>query len=263
MGLLFALLVWAMCLLSIALFRQGSAAMPPPISDAAGQVDAQLFRTIVATGIAFVVVQGLLGFYAWRYRARAGGRARYVRSHRLVEVAGAVVVGTVFVGLALSSQKVWADLHLRRGASGAVVVEVTGEQFAWNIRYAGPDGVFGRTDPALYNPIDNPLGLIAADAASADDVVALGEMVVPVGQPVEVRLGSKDVLHSFFVPALRIKQDTVPGLRIPLRFTPRQAGQYEIVCAELCGLGHYRMKATLRVVSESEFEAWLVAQKTE
>jgi cytochrome c oxidase subunit 2 len=134
-----------------------------------------------------------------------------VRSHRLVEGAGAVIVGTVFVFLALASQKVWADLHLRRGASDAVIVEVTGEQFAWNIRYAGADGAFGRTDPALYNPTDNPLGLIAADAASADDIVALGEMVVPVGRPIEVRLGSKDVLHSFFVPALRIKQDTVPG----------------------------------------------------
>jgi cytochrome c oxidase subunit 2 len=87
-----------------------------------------------------------------------------------------------------------------------------------------------------------------SDPAGTDDVVSLNEMVVPVGQPIEVRLGSKDVLHSFFVPALRIKQDTVPGLRIPLRFTVLQEGTYEVPCAELCGLGHYRMKGTLRVV---------------
>jgi len=263
MGLLFALLIWAMTVFSIALFRQGGAGMPPPISDAAGGVDAQLFRTLAVTGIAFVIVQGLLGFYVWRYRARAGGRARFVRGHRGIETAGAFVVAVVFVALALSGQRVWAELHLRHGAADALAVEVTGEQFAWNVRYAGADGAFGRTDPALYDPTDNPLGLISSDPTGADDVVALGEVVVPVGRAIEVRLGSKDVLHSFFVPALRIKQDTVPGLRIPLRFTPRQAGQYEIACAELCGLGHYRMKAMLRVVSAAEFEAWLVAQKNQ
>jgi len=263
MGLLLALLVWAMTILSIVLFGRGGAAMPPHVSDAARAVDTQLFRTLWITGVAFAIVQFLLGLAIWRFRSRPGAKVRFSRGHHVVEWGGALVVGSVFATLAVLGQRVWAQLHLAAPATGALVVEVTGEQFAWNIRYAGNDGVFGRTDPALYDATENPVGIVASDPAGTDDVVSLNEMVVPVGQPIEVRLGSKDVLHSFFVPALRIKQDTVPGLRIPLRFTVLQEGTYEVPCAELCGLGHYRMKGTLRVVKPAEFAAWLAEQKAE
>ena len=141
---------------------------------------------------------------------------------------------------------------------GAIQVEVTGAQFQWYFRYPGPDGVFGRTDaPKFAKPDEgNPLGIDPGDAAGRDDVVAT-QMVVPVGHPVELQLRAQDVVHSLFIPAMRFKQDAVPGMDIHTHFTPIKAGVYEIACAELCGIGHYRMRALVRVVSQEEFEKWL------
>lgn len=235
--------------------------MPAAASSAALAVDSQLRLTFLATGIAFVAVQIALGGFAFRYRARAGRPARYVEGSRSLEWSGVVVVGAVFVTLAVLGQRVWAGLHLSGGEPEPLLVEVVGEQFAWNVRYAGPDGLFGRTDPGLIDPASNPLGIVFSDPAGRDDVVSVNLMVVPVDRPIEVRLGSKDVLHSFFLPAMRIKQDTVPGLRVPLRFHALQTGDFEIPCAELCGLGHYRMQGLLRVVTAAEFATWLAEQK--
>lgn len=261
MALLLALLVWALALAGIVFLRLGFVSMPAAASSAAQEVDSQLRLTFVATGIAFVAVQIALGWLAFRYRARAGRAARHVEGSRPLEWGGIVVVGAVFLGLAVLGQRVWAGLHLSGGEPQPLVVEVVGEQFAWNVRYPGPDGVFGRTDARLFDPATNPLGLVAEDPAAEDDVVSVNEVVVPVDRPIEVRLGSKDVLHSFFLPAMRIKQDTVPGLRVPLRFHPLRTGEFEIPCAELCGLGHYRMKGLLRVVTQEEFETWLAEQR--
>ena len=263
MGILLALVIWAITLVSVVILKRADAAMPHPISAAAHGVSSQFFLTLVITGIAFVLAQGLLGLFVFQYRNRAGARVRYTHGNKSIEVGGALIVGVVFIILAIMGQRVWAQLHLAPGLRDALVVEVTGEQFAWNIRYPGPDGQFGRTDPKLYDPTSNPVGLVADDPAGKDDVVALNTMAVPVNRPVEVRLGSKDVLHSYFVPPLYIKQDTVPGMRIPLRFTATEVGDYEIPCAQLCGLGHYRMKGTLRVLQPTEFEAWLVEQKAQ
>jgi cytochrome c oxidase subunit II len=141
----------------------------------------------------------------------------------------------------------------------ATVVRVVSEQFVWNMHYAGDDGEFGRTDVSLVRP-ENPVGLDRRAHHAADDVVTMGEMVVPVGRPVIVQLTAKDVIHSFGVPAMRVKQDAIPGMMIPLWFTPTQTGDYEIVCSQLCGLGHYRMRGILRVVTEAEYRAWLAEQ---
>lgn len=260
MAFLFALLVWAMTLLGMIFVRRGTAGMPAALSDAAQAVDGQLHLTVVTTGIAFVLVQGLLGFIVLR-EARRRAPLPPTDGHRGVEWGGALLVGVVFTTLAILGNRVWAALHLAPSAANAVVIEVVGEQFAWNARYAGADGRFGTTDPALYDPTENPLGIRPEDPAGQDDVVSTNLVVVPVGQPIEIRLGSKDVLHSFFVPSLRIKQDTVPGMRIPLRFTARATAELEVPCAELCGLGHYRMKGILRIVEPAEYEAWLVTQR--
>jgi cytochrome c oxidase subunit 2 len=237
--------------------------MPQPISAAAEGVNSQFFLTLVVTGVAFVLAQGLLGWFIFKYRDRPGTRVRYVHGNNTVEVGGALVVAVVFVALAVMGQRVWAGLHLSSSAADAVRIEITGEQFAWNVRYPGPDGQFGRTDPKLYDPNSNPVGIVPDDPAGLDDIVALNNLAVPVDRPIELSLGSKDVLHSLFLPQLYIKQDTVPGMRIPLRFTARQAGEYEIPCAELCGLGHYRMKGALHVMQPADFAAWLVEQKAQ
>src|SRR5688572_3514757 len=151
----------------------------------------------------------------------------------------------------------------------AVVVQVTGEQFAWNVHYPGPDRVFGRTDVKLLDLQTNPLGLDRSDPAAKDDVTTVNQLFLPVDQPVIVRLRSKDVIHSFGVPEFRVKQDAVPGFTIPIWFTPTvttaemrtRTGnaefQYEIACAQLCGLGHYRMRGFVTVLTAEEFQKWM------
>jgi cytochrome c oxidase subunit 2 len=263
MAFLLALSIWVVTAVSVWLLIDAKGAMPVAISELARSIDAQFMITLVITGVVFVLAQGLLGWFILKYRDRAGARARFVEGNNLIEIGGAVVIGVVFVGLAVAAQNVWARLHLNEGPANQVVVEITGEQFAWNVRYPGADGRFGRTSPELYDPMNNPMGLVPDDPAGQDDIVVLNTLAVPVNRPVELQLGSKDVLHGFFMPALRIKQDTVPGMRIPLRFTAEQTGTYEVACAELCGLGHYRMRGFLQVMEESEFQSWLAEQAAE
>jgi cytochrome c oxidase subunit 2 len=151
---------------------------------------------------------------------------------------------------------VFGQLYTEKPPEDSVVVEVTGEQFTWNVRYPGPDGEFGRIDPALITA-ENSLGIDGSDPTAADDIHELALMYVPVNHPVRIRLRSKDVLHSFYLPYHRIKQDAVPGMTVELWFVPTREGEFDIACAELCGFGHYQMRGFLHVVSEQEFERWL------
>jgi cytochrome c oxidase subunit 2 len=144
----------------------------------------------------------------------------------------------------------------------ANVVEMTAEQFAWAFQSHGPDGRFGKKDPAQINS-GNTLGIDYNDPASKDDVVTLNELHVPLGKPTLLYMSSKDVIHSFFIPEFRVKQDVVPGMRIPLWFEPTRAGRYEIGCAQLCGLGHYRMRGEVVVYTPEEFAAWEKAKQQE
>jgi cytochrome c oxidase subunit 2 len=151
----------------------------------------------------------------------------------------------------------------------ALVVQVTAEQFAWNVHYPGPDRVFGRTDIKLIDLQSNPLGVDRNDPAAKDDVTTLNQLYLPVNTPIIVRLRSKDVIHSFGVPEFRVKQDAVPGLTIPIWFIPnvttaemrtrlsKPEFQYEIACAQLCGLGHARMRGFVTVTTGEEFQKWL------
>jgi cytochrome c oxidase subunit 2 len=153
--------------------------------------------------------------------------------------------------------------------SEALVVQVTGEQFAWNVHYPGPDRVFGRTAVELLDLQSNPLGLDRTDPAAMDDITTVNQLYLPVNQPVIVRLRSKDVIHSFGVPEFRVKQDAVPGFTIPIWFIPTvttaemrtRTGNpefdYEIACAQLCGLGHARMRGIATVQGAEEFQKWL------
>lgn len=257
MALLLALIVWALALMTGYLMFNDTYWGPETISKAAEQIDSAILLTLAITGVAFFSAQFLLGWFIFRYRDRGQAKARYILGNRFVEYAGMLVTGTVFVYLAIVGQKVFAELHLTPSPPNAVHIEVTGEQFVWNIRYPGPDGVFGRTHPRYYEAAGNTVGVVPDDPAGADDIITINQLAVPVNTPVELTLRSKDVLHSFFLPNLRIKQDSVPGLAIPLRFTAEKTGDYEIVCAELCGLTHYRMFAFLKVLEPDDYAAWL------
>ena len=133
---------------------------------------------------------------------------------------------------------------------------MVGEQFAWNMQYPGRDGKFGRTDIRLVSA-DNPLGLDRADPNAKDDITTINQLNIPVGRPILVHLTSKDVIHSFGLYEMRIKQDAIPGMEIPVWFVPTRAGDYEITCSQLCGLGHYRMRGFITVQSQSDFDKWL------
>ena len=134
----------------------------------------------------------------------------------------------------------------RTAVENPLVIRVTAEQFVWNVHYPGADGEFGDTKPALVSPT-NPLGLDRESRYGKDDLVFLSEMHVPVNRPVLIQLASKDVIHSFGVPAMRVKQDAVPGLRAPVWFTPTVEGEFEIACSQLCGIGHHRMRGVIKV----------------
>ncbi len=139
----------------------------------------------------------------------------------------------------------------------AMQVEVTGVQFAWYFRYPGADATFGETRAALVDAgAGNPLGIDPADPHGADDIVS-SELVLPAGREVDLRIRSLDVTHGFFVPEMRLKQDAVPGSTLHVHFTPTTPGTYAILCSQLCGMGHYRMQATLRVLPPDQFDVWM------
>jgi len=142
----------------------------------------------------------------------------------------------------------------------ALEVRVTAEQFAWNFHYPGKDGVFGRTDPKFIDNFGNAIGLDPNDPHGKDDVYTLNELHVPVNKPVILDISSKDVIHSFTVNVLRVKQDAIPGMRIPIHFVATHAGQFDISCAQLCGLGHYRMRGMISVDSPQDYEKWMAEQ---
>jgi cytochrome c oxidase subunit 2 len=143
---------------------------------------------------------------------------------------------------------------LNGAPAGSYEIEVVAQQFAWNIRYPGKDMKFGKTDPQYMDDTTNPVGLADTDTNGKDDLVT-PTLVIPVNRPVELVLKSKDVTHSFWVPQLRFKQDLVPGMAIHVHFTANKVGKYELACAELCGMNHYKMKSYMLVLPQSDFDA--------
>ena len=223
-------------------------------------IDRVFFVTLAISGVLFILLQGALAYFAFRYGARRGERARYWIRPRL-EKRFALIAGIIIFGVDVSiyalgeSQwfKAWGP-----SPEGTPIVEVMGEQFAWNFRYPGPDGVFGKTDPMLISS-SNPFGIDKSDPANADDILSINQLHLPEGKPVKLRIRSHDVIHSFFLPYQRIKQDAVPGMQIEVWFVPNRAGEFEIACSQLCGLGHYRMQGHLTVESQDAFDKWLHA----
>ena len=210
-------------------------------------------------------------FVLFRFRASRHPVADYggVKSHASSYLEGAVLVAEMVLLFAFSIPLWAARVDRLPSESEALVVQVTGEQFAWNIRYAGPDGKFGKTDIKLIDLQTNPLGVDRSDPDAKDDVTTVNQLYLPANRPIIIKLRSKDVIHSFNVPYMRVKQDAIPGLTIPIWFTPnvttaemrQRTGnpdfQYEIACAQLCGLGHYRMRAFVTVLPPDEFQKWL------
>ena len=178
-----------------------------------------------------------------------------------IEYLPLIALALLFATLTVKAERLWAATRYTGASLTALQVEVTGVQFAWYFRYPGTDATFGITRPQLIAPAEgNPLGLDPADPHSADDFVT-SELVLPSNREVDLRLNAQDVIHGFSIPELRLKQNAVPGQPIHIHFTPTTPGTYAILCTQVCGLGHYRMNATLRIVSPNEFTAWFAAKQ--
>jgi len=254
----FAVVLVALAVITAYLFIAKTWWFPPAITDVGHEIDAQFIRTLWITGVIFILAQVGLAWVIFRYRGRGRDqRASHFEGNAGMEIAWTIATVVLFVGLGLYGQDAWAKVHYQEASAGALQIEVTAQQFAWNFRYPGPDGKFGRIKPELVSAsTGNPVGLDRTDPDGKDDIVSpiIG---VPVNREVELVLRSQDVTHSFFVRELRLKQDTVPGMLIHVHFTPNQIGYYEIAFAELCGLGHYRMRSLLRVMSQADYDQWL------
>ena len=203
-------------------------------------------------------------FVLFRFRKGANPVADYVgakgKLSKGIEIAIVVIEAVLLLFYAIPA---WATrIKAFPAESEATVVRVVSEQFAWNVHYPGPDGVFGRTDVKLVSA-DNPLGLDRKDPNAKDDITTINQLNLPVDRPVLVHLMSKDVIHSFGVSELRVKQDAIPGMTIPVWFIPNRVGQYEISCSQLCGLGHFRMRGFVTVQSAAEYKTWFDDQEKE
>ncbi len=247
---------------------------PPGASEHADAIDSLVNWVHVLMLALFVGWLAYFFYTLYRFRASRNETADHVgvksRSNTYLEVVVATAEGVLLLAF---SVPLWGDrVDVAPEEGEATVVRVVAQQFAWNVWYPGEDGVFGRQDLALLDEETNPLGLDRTDPAGGDDITTINQLYLPVGTPAIIHLTSKDVVHSFNLPNMRIKQDTVPGMSVPVWFVPTattaemraQTGddefRYEIACAQLCGNSHYRMRGFLTVLPRTEFDSWLAEE---
>jgi cytochrome c oxidase subunit II len=235
--------------------------IPIEASAHAAQIDQM---TILVHWLMLLLFVGWGAFFIFtliRFRAGANPKASYegVKSHMAsyIEWTVAAIELVLIVAFAIPAWAARVDAFPQE--SQATVIRVVAEQFAWNVHYPGADGQFGRVDPKLMGS-DNPLGLDRTDPAAKDDITTINELVLPVNKPVIVNLSSKDVIHSFTLIQMRVKQDAIPGETIPVWFTPILTGDWEINCSQLCGLGHFRMRGAYSIKSQQDFDTWMKEQ---
>jgi cytochrome c oxidase subunit II len=202
-------------------------------------------------------------FYVlYRFRQSRNSQANYhgVRSHasNYIELAVAAIEAVLLIGIAVP---LWAKaVDKFPAAADSTVIQIVAQQYAWNVRYPGPDGVFGRQDMKFVTA-DNVFGVDPSDLKGKDDIQTLNEVHAVVNKPVIIYLSSKDVIHSLRVLPMRICQDAIPGLRIPVWFTPTKPGRYQINCAQLCGPGHASMSGGFLIVeSQADYEKWMASK---
>ena len=232
--------------------------MPPNASEHGYQIDHIIEFSHWFMGALFIGWSAYFAFVLIRFRKRRHPKADYqgiksgISTH--LEFSVVLIEAVLLIGFAIP---LWAKrVNQFPEAKDAILVHAVGQQFNWNFHLPGPDGEFGHRDVHFVTN-SNPLGLDPNDPAGKDDIVTLGELHVPINRPVIIELSSKDVIHNFALVHMRIAQDAIPGSLIPMWFKPIKTGTYEIICGQLCGLGHYGMKGTLVVDEPAEYQAWL------
>lgn len=233
-------------------------ALPPNMSAHGAAIDNMLailhiFLLLLGVGWGIFFVIALLRFRKSKHPKAIADKA-HSKVSNLIELGVVVIEAILLIGFAFP---LWAQrVAAFPPEKDSVLVNAIGEQFAWNLHYPGADGIFGRRDPKLVTP-DNPTGLDRTDPHAQDDITTINQLHLPIDKPAIIHISSKDVVHGFTVRQMRVSQDAIPGQNIPVWFVPKVAGNYEIQCSQLCGLGHYRMRAFLTVSTPEDYEKWL------
>lgn len=231
-----------------------------PIASNWSYIDFTINLTFLITGLVFLAVVFFMAYCVYHFRYRADRRAEYEPENKRLE--WWLTIGTSVGVAAMLAPGLFVWQQFVTVPEAAHEVEIVGRQWSWSYRMPGADGVLGTSDTRNVGP-DNPLGLNLADPAGQDDlVVEFGELLLPVDRPVKLLMRSIDVLHNFYVPEFRAKMDMVPGMVTFVWLTPTRTGTFEVICAELCGVGHAFMRGTVAVVEEEEYAAWLGQQQT-
>lgn len=199
----------------------------------------------------------------WKFRSGANRKANYqgakTKLSSYAEIAVVIVEVLMLVGFSIPFWLEWSTKWRKVAKTeGTVAVRVVAQQYQWNFHYPGPDGIYGPTDAKHYH--DNAAGVDRSDPRGKDDIVVSHQLVLPVNKPVLAAITSRDVIHSFGVPHMRVKQDATPGYEIPITWVPTVQGEFEIACSQLCGGGHAFMRGVIKVVSEEEYKLWLQSQ---
>lgn len=231
-----------------------------PIASNWSYIDHTLEITFWITGIVFAAVVLFMAYCVFRFRHREGVRAAYQPENKRLESWLTVITALGVAAMLTPGLFVWS--RFIRVPDTATEVEVVAQQWQWSYRLPGADGRLGRSDSRLVG-VDNPLGVDPNDPHGADDVIIeADDLHLPVDRPVKMLLRSIDVLHDFYVPQFRAKMDFVPGMVTYFWFTPIRTGEFEVLCAELCGVGHAFMRGNLRVDAQADYESWLSKQST-
>lgn len=227
---------------------------PPNFTTGGAQIDGILNFIFWLTLVVFIAVQAVFIVYLVKYRRREGQRAYYCHGNNVLEIVWTSIPVLIFLGLAIYSNRLWAELH-SDPPPDALQVNVSAFQFGWDFRYPGADGKLGSVEIDKISN-ENKFGVGEGDEAGKDDFTST-ELVIPFGRPIHIILNSRDVIHSFYVPFFRLYQDAVPGRTISwVWFRVERPGNFELACSQLCGTGHYNMKAPIRVVSQEEYDKW-------
>jgi cytochrome c oxidase subunit 2 len=218
--------------------------LPENINEGGHMIDQLFMFILLLTGVVFIGTSAALFWFMWKYDAdRNTEPVKFTHGSHNLEIIWSILPAVTLLFIAIYQMNAWADAKLRRpmlanGQPKPPLLEVTGRQFEWQLRYAGKDGELG----------------------TRDDIITVNDMHLPMNEDIVMTLKSQDVLHSFFLPNLRVKQDAVPGMRQFVWFRGSKSGIYDIVCAELCGWGHYKMRGRVTFESRERFDRWLEQQ---
>jgi cytochrome c oxidase subunit 2 len=250
MGKFWSLVFLLVPIFGVGVFLYGASSsvniwLPRDVSESGYKIDDLFMFILWLTGVVFLATEGALFWFLWKYNAQSNpAPVKFTHGSHNLEIVWTILPAVTLLFIAIVQMNAWADAKIRNPpaflANGerdpnVTEIEVQARQFEWRLRYPGKDGKLG----------------------TPDDLWSVNDIHVPVGKTVLVQLKSQDVLHSFFLPNLRVKQDAVPGMRIPVWFKPMEIGHWDLPCAELCGWGHYKMKGRLTVESDEDYQKWL------